>query len=49
MGRDLHERLAHILRYALLVVACVTACYIRPIWRAVKAKLTKRKGEVEKT
>ena len=48
MGRYLRERLAHILRYALLVVTCVTACYIWPICRAVKAKLTEKKGEVEK-
>lgn len=39
--------LVYILRYALLVVACVTACYVRPIWRAVKAKLTEKKGKVE--
>lgn len=33
--------LVYILRYAALVVFCVTACYCRPIYRAVKAKLTK--------
>ena len=49
MGRYLRERLAHILRYALLVVTCVTACYIRPIWRAIKAKLTEKKGKVKNT
>lgn len=32
--------LVYIGRYALLVVACVTLCYIGPIVKAVKAKLT---------
>ena len=34
--------LVYILRYAALVVACVTACYIRPIFRAAKSKLTSK-------
>lgn len=34
--------LVYILRYAVLVVACVTACYIRPIWRGVKGKLASK-------
>lgn len=34
--------LVYILRYAVLVVACVTACYIRPIWRSVKGKLASK-------
>lgn len=31
--------LVYILRYAALVVTCVTACYIRPLWRGIKGKL----------
>ena len=31
--------LTYILRYATLVVGCVTLCYIRPIYRAIRAKL----------
>ena len=31
--------LVYMLRYAILVVGCVTACYIRPIWRAIREKL----------
>lgn len=34
--------LVYILRYAVLVVACVTACYIRPIWRGIKAKMASK-------
>ena len=30
--------LTYILRYATLVVGCVTLCYIRPIYRAIRAK-----------
>jgi len=33
--------LVYILRYALLVVGCVTACYCRPIYKALKARFTK--------
>jgi hypothetical protein len=31
--------LVYILRYAALVVTCVTACYIRPLWSGIKGKL----------
>lgn len=34
--------LVYILRYATLVVTCVTACYLRPILRAVREKLRKK-------
>ena len=34
--------LVYILRYMLLVVGCVTVCYIRPIWRGIKAKLASK-------
>ena len=34
--------LVYILRYAVLVVACVTACHIRPIRRSVKGKLASK-------
>lgn len=32
--------LVYIIRYAVLVVGCVTLCYISPIVKAIKAKLT---------
>ena len=34
--------LVYILRYALLVVGCVTACYIRPIYRAIRERFSKK-------
>lgn len=34
--------LVYIIRYALLVVGCVTLCYMGPIVKAVKAKLSRK-------
>lgn len=36
--------LVYILRYAVLVVGCVTACYIRPIWQAIREKISAKKA-----
>jgi hypothetical protein len=35
--------LVYISRYALLVVGCVTICYLKPIFTAIKEKLSARK------
>lgn len=37
--------LVYIIRYAILVIGCVTACYIKPIIMAIKNKLKKEKIE----
>lgn len=34
--------LVYIIRYAILVVGCVTLCYIRPIYVALKEKFTRK-------
>ena len=34
--------LMYMLRYGVLVVGCVTLCYIKPIYRAIREKLTKK-------
>lgn len=33
--------LVYMLRYSTLVIGCVTLCYIKPIWKAIRAKFTK--------
>lgn len=39
--------LVYILRYALLIIVCVSLCYIKPIIQTIKSKLCKTKEIVE--
>ncbi|MBE6037124.1 MAG: hypothetical protein E7223_05915 [Clostridiales bacterium] len=34
--------LVYMIRYAVLVVVCVTLCYLKPIWKAIKEKKAAR-------
>lgn len=38
--------LVYIVHYAFLVITCVTGCYAKPIFKALKAKLSGRKAEL---